>query len=73
SVVTQKYRNMKRRLFPHGGVARRCHRVDYVAHPQGVGRGCKADKSATTTLSLRLALRKNPSVSLRPPISESRH
>jgi hypothetical protein len=22
---------MKRRLFPHGGVARRCHRARYVA------------------------------------------
>ena len=38
--VTQKYRNMKRRtpgvfpsrhLFPHGCVARRCHRPCYVA------------------------------------------
>ncbi len=31
SVVTQKYRYMKRRLFPHGGVARRCHSPGYVA------------------------------------------
>jgi hypothetical protein len=31
SVVNQKYRNIKRRLFPHGGVARRCHRPNYVA------------------------------------------
>ena len=31
STVTQKYRNMKRRLFPHGCVARRCHSPCYVA------------------------------------------
>jgi hypothetical protein len=26
-------------------------KISLSAHPQGVGRGCKADKSATTTLS----------------------
>jgi flagellar protein FliO/FliZ len=31
SVANQKYRNIKRCLFPHGGVARRCHRPNYVA------------------------------------------
>ena len=31
SVPTQKYRCMKRRLFPHGGVARRCLSQSYVA------------------------------------------
>jgi hypothetical protein len=31
SAVNQKYRNIKRRLFPHGGVARRCHSPSYVA------------------------------------------
>ncbi|MDP1644849.1 MAG: hypothetical protein Q8L71_05025 [Thiobacillus sp.] len=29
--MNQKYRNIKQRLFPHGGVARRCHIPDYVA------------------------------------------
>jgi hypothetical protein len=29
--VNQKYPNIKRRLFPHGGVARRCHSLGYVA------------------------------------------
>jgi hypothetical protein len=29
--VNQKYRDIKRRLFPHDGVARRCHRPNYVA------------------------------------------
>ncbi|MBU1396810.1 MAG: hypothetical protein KKE84_11840, partial [Gammaproteobacteria bacterium] len=47
SGLLSKYWNMKRRLFPHGVVARRCHRASYVA-------------------SSRLALRKNPSVSLVP-------
>ena len=31
SVSTQKYRYIKLRLFPHGSVARRCHRQSYVA------------------------------------------
>jgi hypothetical protein len=26
-------------------------RMEILFHPQGVGRGCKADESATTTLS----------------------
>ena len=45
---------MKRRLFPDGCVARRCHRHSYVA-------------------SSRLAIRKNPSISLCLAISGSRH
>ena len=31
SVMTQKYRYIKRRPFPHGIVARRCHSHSYVA------------------------------------------
>ncbi|MHB0983521.1 MAG: hypothetical protein ACYC02_09045, partial [Thiobacillus sp.] len=40
-------------------------RLENLLHPQGVGRGCKADKSATTTLgrayeSLRRSFPKFP-------------
>ena len=31
SVSTQEYRYIKRRLFPRGSVARRCHIPSYVA------------------------------------------
>jgi hypothetical protein len=37
----------------------RCNSLEWnnhSAYPQGVGRGCKAAKAATATLSLRLAL-----------------
>ena len=45
-------------LHGSGGTWRRCNSLEWnnhSAHPQGVGRGCKAAEAATATLSLRLA------------------
>jgi len=64
---------MKRRLFPQGSVARRYHSLDYAAYPQGAGRVCNAAEAATASLSSRLALQKNPSVSFCSSISKADH
>jgi len=46
---------IKQRDTPHAAPGDLDARLTAELHSQGVGRGCKADKSATTTLSRRLA------------------